>query len=662
MRLFLALLTIIALPVQAASNGTFQQSIERQLLEAEYARDDSSPVFVVAARDPSARIRRLAARAMGRLESLKLAATVRRLLTDADSLVRAEAVNALGQMSTGEDLSVLLVSEKSPTVRASIFETIGRLRGASVSAESVLRNGLGESTLQSRAGAARGLESLVRRTARSQKPDDATIMALRRAVQDTKSKSSFASAGTDNAIVAGEMRENALLALLAAGDRDSTTIAIALLDPSAEVRRVAASASRRFVDDSIYTVRFAALRAAGSCEDFVHAIDDANEHVALLALDLLGGRDCGIGPLLQQTGNGRTWRVRSHALVSLAKVAPDSARSRVAKLANSDVWQARTYAAAAAKLLGDSATLRQLARDTSPNVAIAAMSSIDDAVRGLRSNHAALVMQSVDFLTKAKATSTAVRPMLDALNRFTRQQTATTRDPRVTLLDALEAVQNESRAATSLSSAIPSGIANDLVASARTLLTDVDPAVAARAAKIITTITGVATQPNTVRYRPAPLPSPSFMATLQGASAEIKIRGIGVMSVALLTDVAPMTVATFAMLAEEGKYNGLTFHRVVPNFVLQGGSPGANEYTPLTSSFMRDEVGMTRHARGTFGISTRGRDTGDGQIFINLVDNFRLDHDYTVFARIESGLEVMDRIQEGDAIENIRIIRKSGNR
>jgi cyclophilin family peptidyl-prolyl cis-trans isomerase len=130
----------------------------------------------------------------------------------------------------------------------------------------------------------------------------------------------------------------------------------------------------------------------------------------------------------------------------------------------------------------------------------------------------------------------------------------------------------------------------------------------------------------------------------------------------LLMDDAPVAAATFASLAEGGNFNGLTFHRVVPNFVVQGGSPGADEYDALTGWFMRDEVGLARNARGTFGISTRGRDTGDGQIYINLIDNFRLDHDYTVFARTLRGLDVVDRIQEGDVIESIRIIRPSRNR
>ncbi|HYV99422.1 MAG TPA: peptidylprolyl isomerase, partial [Gemmatimonadaceae bacterium] len=105
-------------------------------------------------------------------------------------------------------------------------------------------------------------------------------------------------------------------------------------------------------------------------------------------------------------------------------------------------------------------------------------------------------------------------------------------------------------------------------------------------------------------------------------------------------------------------YNGTTFHRMVPNFVIQGGSPGADEYDGATAAFMRDEIGLARNARGSVGISTRGLDTGDGQIYVNLIDNFRLDHSYTIFARVASGMNVVDRILEGDVIESVKIERK----
>jgi cyclophilin family peptidyl-prolyl cis-trans isomerase len=94
---------------------------------------------------------------------------------------------------------------------------------------------------------------------------------------------------------------------------------------------------------------------------------------------------------------------------------------------------------------------------------------------------------------------------------------------------------------------------------------------------------------------------------------------------------------------------------VVANFVIQGGSPRANEYAG-DALYLRDEIGPLTHERGTLGISTRGRDTGDAQIFVNLVDNLRLDFNYTVWGRVTSGMDVVDSILEGDVIDRIDVI------
>ena len=142
---------------------------------------------------------------------------------------------------------------------------------------------------------------------------------------------------------------------------------------------------------------------------------------------------------------------------------------------------------------------------------------------------------------------------------------------------------------------------------------------------------------------------------LASARARFTIRGLGSFELALFTSQAPATCVRFAHLASAGYYNGLTFHRVVPNFVIQGGSPGANEYVG-DSSYMRDEVGSWPHVRGAVGISTRGRDTGDAQVFVDLVDNPRLDHEYTVFAQVLGGMDIVDQILEGDVIEKVEIL------
>jgi cyclophilin family peptidyl-prolyl cis-trans isomerase len=71
---------------------------------------------------------------------------------------------------------------------------------------------------------------------------------------------------------------------------------------------------------------------------------------------------------------------------------------------------------------------------------------------------------------------------------------------------------------------------------------------------------------------------------------------------------------------------------------------------------MRDELTLRSHARGTRGISARGRDTGDGQWFINLVDNPLLDHEFTVFGQVSEGMDVVDHILEGDEIARVEVV------
>jgi cyclophilin family peptidyl-prolyl cis-trans isomerase len=160
-----------------------------------------------------------------------------------------------------------------------------------------------------------------------------------------------------------------------------------------------------------------------------------------------------------------------------------------------------------------------------------------------------------------------------------------------------------------------------------------------------------------------PRPRPAPAASLTGADLErltrttvrVTMAGGGQFEVRLLVDVAPMSCMRFAALVAGGYYNGLTFHRVLPNFLIQGGSPGANEFVGH-SRYMRDEVGRPSQLRGTLGTSTRGRDTGDAQFYINLVDTPRLDHDYTIFGEVTHGMDVVDRILEGDVMQKVELV------
>ncbi|MEO8623781.1 MAG: peptidylprolyl isomerase, partial [bacterium] len=150
---------------------------------------------------------------------------------------------------------------------------------------------------------------------------------------------------------------------------------------------------------------------------------------------------------------------------------------------------------------------------------------------------------------------------------------------------------------------------------------------------------------------------PQEIALALGADVRLRVTmapasGGGSFVVKLRGDVAPLMAARILALSRARYYDGLTWQRVEHDFVIQGGSPGANEYVGLPE-FIRDELGTVPHTRGTIGMSTRGHDTGDAQWFINLRDNLRLNRDYTVFAEVVDGIGVVDGILEGDTIASI---------
>jgi cyclophilin family peptidyl-prolyl cis-trans isomerase len=117
---------------------------------------------------------------------------------------------------------------------------------------------------------------------------------------------------------------------------------------------------------------------------------------------------------------------------------------------------------------------------------------------------------------------------------------------------------------------------------------------------------------------------------------------------------APLTTESFIALARRGFYDGLSFHRVVPGFVVQGGSPrGDGNGGPGYS--LRSELSHQPFGRGTLGMALSGKDTGGSQFFITLAPAPHLDGEYPVFGRVASGMDVVDQLRPGDVIERVEI-------
>jgi peptidyl-prolyl cis-trans isomerase B (cyclophilin B) len=140
----------------------------------------------------------------------------------------------------------------------------------------------------------------------------------------------------------------------------------------------------------------------------------------------------------------------------------------------------------------------------------------------------------------------------------------------------------------------------------------------------------------------------------------------GVMRVSLYDKETPNTVANFAKLAKEGYYNGLKWHRVLPNFVIQGGCPNSREGAtgmPGTGGpgYQIDcEVNADKqhHERGVLSMAHAGRNTGGSQFFVcHSRDNTaHLDGNHTCFGKVIEGVDVVDDIRQGDTIDSIEIV------
>jgi cyclophilin family peptidyl-prolyl cis-trans isomerase len=128
----------------------------------------------------------------------------------------------------------------------------------------------------------------------------------------------------------------------------------------------------------------------------------------------------------------------------------------------------------------------------------------------------------------------------------------------------------------------------------------------------------------------------------------------GSFTIELLPNDAPLNVDNFLTLAQKSYFRNITFHRVVPNFVIQGGDPrGDGNGGPGYQ--IRCEINEVEYDRGAVGMALSGKDTGGSQWFVTHSPQPHLDGGYTVFGRVISGMNVVDNISRGDVIQSIRI-------
>jgi cyclophilin family peptidyl-prolyl cis-trans isomerase len=669
----------------AQASATVDTAALQRLLVAEDARGtgrDGLGPLLTALSSGDTLLRRLAVRGLGRVQRPELGRALLPSLRDPLPAVRAEAANAVAQSmrrvhrgpvppdsialtphDAAAELTQALSSETDPRVVDALGQSLGRLplpdTADARAAEEAIRARLEKQTT---AGLVHGLYTLVRVRRATGNLTSTTLVRLRKA----------AIAAPDTTV-----RRLALLTLAAADGLDSATAARAAGDRDDETRRMtlrgAGSLSaafrrtlvRRAQADPSTIVRLEAIAAARlgdgppDCGPILTATRDQEPYVALTAIDSLASGCADPAPAaatLRRLAAGSTtrgpfdhrWQVGAHALLALARFDTAAAAAMLPRMSRAARWESRQYAARAAAIVAARVVLLRLASDPDHNVQEAAIAGLAttaaheaDSVylRALGASGHQVALAAAQAL-KGSPDPTALPALLDAFDGLSGRRRENARDPRMTMLERIGELGSPAAAPR-----------------LRPYLADYDTTVAATVATLLArwTRAPVEARPVSLPIRPELLAEIFCRRVIRLRVTMARSSGGGSFTLRLFPDETPATVARVLRLVGEGFYDGKVFQRVEPNFVIQGGGPDANEYVG-DATFMRDELTLRTHARGTVGISARGRDTGDGQWFINLVDNPLLDHEYTIFGRIEGGRAVAERILEGDRLVRVEVI------
>ena len=672
-RLALVLAPVMLLPSRAAlAQDEATVTTLAQVLAAEDARDQDASILAQAVNDPEPLVRRTAALALGRIGGSGGIPLLVPLLEDPDTLVQTTAAFALGLIRDTAAVPALLdrIREGRAIGAETAGETVAALAriGGPAAADwigRVLRGAAAPNVTDTLAVVreAAGQAWRLRRLA----PGPALVPLL-------DHEDLLVREGTWYSLI--QLRHTALATRVSRGLGDSEprirelaarALGPAVADSAQMSRGTAAGLVRPAVNDQVPAVRVNALRTLGALkdssvvEDVLPRLGDSDPNVRVQAAMTLGelGAKQAVPALERSLAPRERWALRREALMALARVDRDAFTRGVAPWAASGQWADRRAAVQAwAVAAPDGPELRGFLNDPDSRVLAAALQGLTPSAGGRPSPDAiAAARQHVghrDFVVRAAAASLLRAapsaqdiPALVGMVRAAERDSSA--DAALAALGALHTIADSgggSAPITALVDAVPSA-SNYLW---RGWAEDQWPDLA-------------------VSWGPAHPLSPDRsledyralvrrFITNQTPDAYphvfIETEGRGTLEVELFGPEAAATVANFLRLVDARYFDGGTWHRVVPNFVVQDGDPrGDGEGGPGYA--IRDEINRRRYSvAGILGMALAGPDTGGSQWFLTHGSAPHLDGTYTVFGRVVGTRAPLHRITQGDIIRAIQ--------
>jgi peptidylprolyl isomerase len=652
-----------------------QSENEREILAAQDARDVTKIELFLRNYNPEVRLH--AALAAGSVQSPALIGLLDTLTDDKSDNVRGAAAFALGQLWSAVD------SAQRRSVTGILLERLRNETREHVTLR--IAEALGK------CGDARSLDEMVATAMNLNSEsvkDECALSVGRFAYRKIESNAAAAFAADRLQVGPPGGRWKAAYAFFRTNKKSvlqkhETMLQRALKDKDPHVRMFIATAlgrilhsesdvkslARLAVNDPDWRVRVNAVKALGGTQMNMRqfslpivrrALGDKNEHVvltALVAATALDSLDRTTRDPLVRTLHGladpapraqisRTYEMRRLAILALLRLEVSKKPLTDSPWMKEDVGREAIAEALSDQKSDESLTrLLALVKDPAVRVRRRAFESLYEVAKSLKlgvqqlsdvKSAFAAGLEPYDLPTLATVTtalsdslfpdSASVPRLLGALRSFAREDRY---DGMTAVIQSLSALKAQSA-----------------VADLKILLRHSNPLVRLEAGKAVHSITGSA--PISLMDATS---SPDWNALAFARSnslVDVKTEK-GTFTMQLLPDEAPLTCASFASLVQRGFFNGLVFHRVVPNFVVQGGDPDGSGWGGPGFA-IRSEFGYEHYGRGMVGFASSGKDTEGSQFFVTHSEQPHLDGRYTTFARVTRGMDVVDRLQIGDRI------------